>query len=143
MISSLFTVPENTNKSLEKLSLTLWGRAQVLMSLQEYPSALRDIQYAVKLGLPNAIKGDVYWKMAVCYRALNEENKAKVSFGIAETFLGQDQIDNLNKDKKTVFTYGTKDKLIKGIISFLFKLTHIVKKMFKIFLKFSLQKRLA
>lgn len=86
------------------------------MSLQEYNLALTDIQYAIKAGLSNSFKEDTYWKMAICYKALGEEQKANISFNISEKLLGNDskKLKALNRDRKTVIIYN-KDEVTKGI----------------------------
>ncbi|KAJ8922977.1 hypothetical protein NQ315_001525 [Exocentrus adspersus] len=69
-------------------SLALWGRSQVLMSLNEYALALADIQQAMRENLPLVYKAEAFWKMGVCYKAVNEENRSNVSFALAEKLLG-------------------------------------------------------
>ncbi|KAJ8956664.1 hypothetical protein NQ318_014018 [Aromia moschata] len=91
-------------KTGPSLSLALWGRAKVLMSLNEYSLALSDIQLALKENLPTAHKGEAFWKMGVCYKALNEENRASVSFALAEKLLANKmRIDELERDKMGIF----------------------------------------
>lgn len=104
--------------SEDTLSLALWGRAQVLITLRKYSLALSDIQYAIKCNLPHIFKADAYWKMAVCYKALNEPNKANVSFGIAEKLLvNSNKLAEINRDKEAVIDC-EKDEIIKGISCF-------------------------
>lgn len=85
------------------LPLTLMKRSQVLISLEEYSLAVSDIQYAIKNNLPDNFKAEVYWKMAVCYKALNEQKKANVSFNIAEQLLGSgNKLEDFKKDRDSV-----------------------------------------
>ncbi|XP_018566121.1 SET and MYND domain-containing protein 4-like isoform X2 [Anoplophora glabripennis] len=84
-----------TKMEASPLSLALWGRAQILLSQKEHSLALSDMQLALKEGLPIAYKGKSFWKMAVCYKALNEENRANVAFALAEKLLGS----KLNKEE--------------------------------------------
>lgn len=66
---------------------SLWGRANVLIDLSEYTLALNDIQHVIKLGIPDEYKGHVYWKMAICYKGIGDDNKSKVSYGLAQKLL--------------------------------------------------------
>ncbi|XP_076259090.1 protein-lysine N-methyltransferase SMYD4-like [Rhynchophorus ferrugineus] len=86
------------------LSLALWGRAQAFIGLQRYFNALCDIQQALKENLPGSYKGQAFWKMGVCYRGLGEDNRAKVSFDLAEKMLHNDEenIKMLNEDRKGI-----------------------------------------
>lgn len=96
----------------------MWKRSLALISLEEYSLALTNIQYAIKMGLPNIYKQDAYWKMAICYKVLDEENKANVSFSIAEKLLGNSKrLEDLNKDRRASFVC-KKSKETKGIIFF-------------------------
>lgn len=70
------------------------------MDLNEYTLALNDIQHVLKLGIPDEYKGHVYWKMAICYKATGDENKSKVSYGLAQKLLEKNpkQLQYLNED---------------------------------------------
>lgn len=73
------------------------------MSLEEYMFALSDLQYAIKSNIPHSLKGEAYWRMGICYKATNEENKANVSFSIAEKLLGNNpNLEYLKKYKESV-----------------------------------------
>ncbi|KAJ8934002.1 hypothetical protein NQ314_013637 [Rhamnusium bicolor] len=92
------------------LSLALWSRSQVLLSLNEYSLALADIQLALKESLPNIYKAEAFWKMGICYKALNEENRANVSFGLAEKlFASKLKIEDLGRDKMAKFVQNKKE----------------------------------
>lgn len=92
------------------MSLALWGRAQLLFSLKEYSLALSDMQLALKGNLPNAYKGESFWKMAVCYKALNEENRANVAFALAEKLLGSKMNkEQLEKDRTASYVESRKE----------------------------------
>lgn len=53
--------------------------------------------------------------MAVCYKALNESNKANVSFAIAEKLLANSsKLEEISRDKKAIIDC-TKDETVKGI----------------------------
>lgn len=69
------------------LAYALWGRSEVLMALKEYTLALNDIQFALKEGLPAEYKADAFWRMAICYLAKKETNRAQVAFGLAEKLI--------------------------------------------------------
>ncbi|XP_050511359.1 SET and MYND domain-containing protein DDB_G0284059-like isoform X1 [Diabrotica virgifera virgifera] len=93
------------------LSLALWGRSKVLMIMKEYSLALNDIQQAVKEHLPNVFKAEAYWKMAVCYKALNEGQKAKVAFELAEKLMDSEKKkEQLQQDKETEFSSSNKGR---------------------------------
>ena len=79
------------------LALALWGRSEVLLALDEYTLALKDIQYALKEELPASFKADAFWRMGICYKGKGELDRAKVSFGIMEKLLPDDKrkLDNL------------------------------------------------
>ncbi|XP_030751976.1 SET and MYND domain-containing protein 4-like [Sitophilus oryzae] len=87
------------------LSLALWGRSQALIELRKYREALSDIQQALKENLSGSYKAQAFWKMGICYRAMNDENKAKVSYDLAEKLLGNDKekIRQLNEDRMRSF----------------------------------------
>lgn len=58
--------------------------------------------------------------MGICYKALNEQNKANVSFGIAEKLLANSgELERLNQDRNVEIVYKT-DKVHKGILQFRF-----------------------
>lgn len=79
---------------------------------------MTDIQNAIKFGLSQCLKADAYWKMGLCYKALNEHNKANVSFGIAEKLLeNSGELERFNQDRNTEIVYKN-DKVDKGIIKF-------------------------
>lgn len=123
LLKLLKTVFLNFIKGIDKaydsgssLALALWGRSEVLMSLQEFSLALSDIQYALKVSLPNIYKEDAYVKMGICYKALNEDKKANVAFNIAEKMIGNcKKLEDLTKYRTAVIV-SKKDKLNKGII---------------------------
>ncbi|CAG9812403.1 unnamed protein product [Phaedon cochleariae] len=83
------------------LALGLWGRSKVLLALQEYPLSLNDIQQALKENLPTVYKAEAFWKMAICYKHLQEENRARVSFDLAQKLLGSNEklLGMLEKDR--------------------------------------------
>ncbi|CAH1168510.1 unnamed protein product [Phyllotreta striolata] len=84
------------------LSLALWGRGKLLISMQEYHLALTDIQQAIKEHLPNIFKGDAYWKMAICYKALKEDKKSKVAYDLAEKLLdSKERLEEIRKDRES------------------------------------------
>lgn len=64
------------------------------MSLKEYTLALSDLQHVLKLGIPTHYKAFAFWRMAICYKATGEDNKAKVSYGLAQKLL-EDNPKNL------------------------------------------------
>lgn len=73
------------------LSLALWGRAQVLAQLGEIKIALNDLQLAIKEGLPEQLRPDLYALMAACYTTLGEYNRAKVALSLSEKLFGKDK----------------------------------------------------
>lgn len=42
---------------------------------------------ALKENLPDYLKGDAFFKLAICYKAVNEEKKANVAVRLAQKFL--------------------------------------------------------
>ncbi|KAK5640889.1 hypothetical protein RI129_009436 [Pyrocoelia pectoralis] len=74
------------------LSLAYWTRATVLMELRRYAWALLDLQAALKEGVSDDMKVEAFIKMGVCYKGMNELNRAKISFTLAERMLGTDAV---------------------------------------------------
>lgn len=110
MIFILVTLGLYTKVDASPLALALWGRAQVLLSMKEYSLALSDMQLALKENLPNAYKGESFWKMAVCYKALNEENRASVAFDLAEKLLGgKMNKEELERDRTASYVESKKE----------------------------------
>lgn len=71
------------------LSLAFFGRSKVLMDMDRYDFALADIQMALKENLPEHLKGDAYFKLAVCFQALKEDKKATVAIRLAQKMLNE------------------------------------------------------
>ncbi|XP_022911238.2 uncharacterized protein [Onthophagus taurus] len=78
------------------LTLSLWGRSEVLMRLGEYSLALRDIQTALKENITD--KAEAFRRMGICYKAINELNRARVSFNIAAKLLPENELESLRND---------------------------------------------
>lgn len=87
---------ENTMDITKTLAVSLWQRAQLLISMDLYTLALADIKLALAEGLPAKYKGEAFWKMGVCHKVRGEEQKAKVCFELAEKLLVDK--DTLRKD---------------------------------------------
>lgn len=68
----------------QTLPLALFKRAKLLVSLNEFSSALTDTQISLKLKIPNNYKFEIFSIMAICYKALNNESKAQISLNLAE-----------------------------------------------------------
>ncbi|XP_044759990.1 SET and MYND domain-containing protein 4 [Coccinella septempunctata] len=80
------------NKKIDEgntLSLALFGRSGVLMDMNKYDFALADIQMALKENLAEHLKGDAYFKLAICYKALSEMQKATVALRLAQQLLNE------------------------------------------------------
>lgn len=102
---------ENKYDCGKTLALALWGRAQTLMALEDYSLALIDLQQALRESLPNVFKAEAYWKMGICYKALNDENKAVVSFNLAEKLLDDNKKkQDLEISRKKSFNCCKKDE---------------------------------
>lgn len=85
------------------LALSLWGRSQVLMELGELTAALADLQLALKEGLPDKYRPELYLRMSACYEGQGEVNRAKVSLALAEKLYGKNQTDfQTSKDRLKV-----------------------------------------
>lgn len=104
------------------MSLALWGRSQVLMMLGNHSKALIDIQQALKESLPEHFKPQAFWNMANCYKALGEENRAAVSFKLAENLLQDipEKLAQLSLDKQQKYPENkeTATKFSSGRVSF-------------------------
>ncbi|KAG5899048.1 hypothetical protein JTB14_000072 [Gonioctena quinquepunctata] len=106
------TCKNNNFDSGETLTLALWGRSEVLISLEEYALALNDIQLALKENLPHIFKADAFWRMGICYKALGESSRASVSFDLAEKLLGNNKrLAQLKIDREKNITV---DETIRG-----------------------------
>lgn len=81
------------------------------MDLKEYKLALNDLQQASKLGFPDQSKGLAFWKMAICYKAIGDENKSKVSYGLAQKLLENNpkQLEALHEDMKKSYVENNKE----------------------------------
>lgn len=88
------------------------------MTLSEFSLALADVQFALKEGLPGHLKPQAFWVMGICYKAMGEENRANVSFGLARKLLEDNpkKIAVLDEDMKKVYTQAQKsDKRSKNL----------------------------
>ncbi|XP_050298897.1 SET and MYND domain-containing protein 4 [Anthonomus grandis grandis] len=99
----------NTHKNPEidsglTLSLGLWGRAQALMKLKKYSSALCDIKEALKEYLPDTNKSKAYWLMGVCNELLGEKNKADVAYSLTEKMMDSNSLVELQEERKQLVT---------------------------------------
>ncbi|XP_060521878.1 SET and MYND domain-containing protein 4 [Cylas formicarius] len=74
----------------QDLPLALWGRSQALLKMNKFSLALSDVQLALKEGLADEYKALAFWSMGVCHKAMDDANKARVSFGLAEKLLVND-----------------------------------------------------
>lgn len=102
------------------LALALWGRSQAHIACENYSEALKDIQLSLKENLPNIYRAEAFWKMAICYKALNEQNKADVAFSLAEKLLIDNNIkQQLQQDKTKTYTT-KKNEHKQGIYSVIF-----------------------
>lgn len=72
------------------------------MKLENHSKALIDIQQALKESLPENFKAQAFWNMANCYKVLGEENRAAVSFKLAENLLqdNSEKLAQLSLDKQ-------------------------------------------
>lgn len=80
------------------LALAYWNRSETLSKLGEITFALNDLQLALKEDLPDRYKPELYARMAACYHALGEKNKAKVSLALSEKLFGKNN-ENFKKIK--------------------------------------------
>lgn len=90
--------------------------------LDNHSKALIDIQQALKESLPENLKAQAFWNMAKCYKALGEENRAAVSFKLAENLL-QDNPEkhaqlSLDKQQEYPTTKETATKFVSGMSEF-------------------------
>ncbi|GLV38670.1 SET and MYND domain containing class 4 member 2 [Carabus blaptoides fortunei] len=87
----------------KSLALSLWGRSQALMELGELTAALADLQLALKEGLPDKHRPELYLRMSACYKGQGEMNRAKVALALAEKLYGKNQADyKKSKESMTV-----------------------------------------
>ncbi|KAK9881282.1 hypothetical protein WA026_015405 [Henosepilachna vigintioctopunctata] len=73
------------------LSLALIGRSKVLMEIEKINYACTDILLALREGLPDIFKGEAYFRLAICYKALDEDKKADISFQVAKKLLNENE----------------------------------------------------
>lgn len=75
------------------------------MAANSYDSALLDIRAALKENLDESYKVEAFKRMGICYSATGEDDRAKVSFGLAEKLLENDEkgLANLRKDMKMIY----------------------------------------
>lgn len=78
---------ENTLDSTKTQAVSLWQRAQLLITMELYTEALADIKLALAEGLPAKYKGEAFWKMGICHKACGENEKSRVCFELAEKLL--------------------------------------------------------
>ncbi|GJQ85448.1 hypothetical protein Trydic_g23873 [Trypoxylus dichotomus] len=100
ILRSPLTGKNKTIDNGKSLALAFWGRSEVLMSMGEYKFALTDIQTALKEGLDNSYKPEAFARMAICYKAVGEQEKAKVAFGVTQKLLqnNEGKLQSLKKD---------------------------------------------
>ncbi|KAL3272524.1 hypothetical protein HHI36_014000 [Cryptolaemus montrouzieri] len=82
------------NKNVDNgnsLSLGLYGRSRVLMEMEKYDFAQNDIRLALKENLPDNVKGEAYFRLAVCYKATRDDKKADVAFNLAQKLMKEDK----------------------------------------------------
>lgn len=84
--------------STKTLAVSLWQRAQLLITMHQPTEALADIKQALAEGLPPKHKGEAFWKMGLCHRARGETDKARVCFELAEKLLVDDDKEEFRKD---------------------------------------------
>lgn len=90
---------ENTPDSTKVLAVSLWKRAQLLLSMDLFSNALADIKLALGEGLPSKYKAEAFWKMGICYSARGERERARVAFELAEKLLEDSQkVEELKRD---------------------------------------------
>lgn len=61
-----------------------------MIKLNEFSLALEDVQHAIKAGLQSNLKGEAYWIMGICYKALGEKNRSDIAFNLAKNLFGPD-----------------------------------------------------
>lgn len=94
------------------LCLALWARSDVLMRLNKYNLALQDVQVALKEGLPAAQKAEAFWRMAICYKALNEDKKCQVSKQLVLKLLNNNESSRILLEDSLRKTYKDAGSLI-------------------------------
>ncbi|VEN35061.1 unnamed protein product, partial [Callosobruchus maculatus] len=107
---SILRAPKSECDPNKTLSLALWARANTLMKLEEYALALTDLQMVLKEQVLQDLRGSVYCKMAVCYRALGEGDKANISFALAEKLIvDRTQLGELQRERNAQCSYIKKE----------------------------------
>lgn len=79
----------------------------------EVTLALNDLQLALKEGLSDCYKPELYARMAACYHALGQQNKAKVSLALSEKLFGKNN-ENFKKIKNNLIIKSTEKETRRG-----------------------------
>ncbi|XP_055384108.1 SET and MYND domain-containing protein 4 [Condylostylus longicornis] len=74
------------------LALALWQRSSILIEMGEGERALADLKLTTTFGLNTKQNPEFYIKMAKAYTLMGENARAKVSLGVAESFLAGNEI---------------------------------------------------
>lgn len=96
------------------------------MDLLDYNSALIDVQAALKENLKETYKGEAYKRMGICYKAIDDKNRAGVAFSIAQKLLQTDLKPVMDKVYKQVDEDIKKGKLFEFIYNYVHDKTDFV-----------------